>query len=36
MHIDAPVVVKVLAGWSDTTEMGHSREGKLLVGHVPR
>lgn len=25
-----------LRGWSDTTEMGHSCEGKLLLGHVPR
>ena len=23
-------------GWSDKTEMGHSCEGKLLLGHVPR
>ena len=25
-----------LRGWSDTTEMGHSCEGKLLLSHVPR
>lgn len=25
-----------LRGWSDTTEMGHWCEGKLLLGHVPR
>lgn len=33
---DAPVLSRGLRGWSDTTEMGHSCEGKLLLSHVPR